>query len=302
MRFDRMLLMPSAVLLLGGAALGALSQAKSPAKPAAQTPQKTEPKKAESKSRKPVPWNIQFETMERSENTGESDFTGVVAVSDEGTTMHADHWHLNEKTKTAVATGNLKMTDPQADATGKQADIDYNKGKRILVLTGNVEILVKPKKDKNAPAPPAPAEVKVADGKATVQDPNAPKAEDENAPGSARKHPATITCDRLEYEYAKDKKHATLTGSFKVVQKLSDRTRTLTADHAEWFGLEDRILLHPPVHVEETKGLQSFDTNEPVTVFTTEGNERMSVKRGSGVYEVQDEDTEEDKPRPGTKK
>jgi lipopolysaccharide export system protein LptA len=296
MKLERILLIPSAgLLLLGAAGLSALSQAKIAGKPAAL---KSEPTKVESK--KPVPWNIQFASMDRNETTGESDFADVVAVSDEGTTMHADKWHLSEKVKTAVATGNLKMTDPQADATGKQADIDYSKGKRILVLTGNVEILVKPKKAKDAPAPaPAPAAVKVEDGKATVQDPN---ADDESAPSSARKHPATITCDRLEYEYAKTKKHARLTGSFKVVQKLSDRTRTLTADHAEWFGLEDRILLHPPVHVEDTKNLQRFDSNEPVTVFTTEGDERMSMGKGSGVYTVQGEDEEEEKPKPGIKK
>src|SRR4051794_8175057 len=159
MKIERVLLIPSAGLLLGAAALGALSQAKSSAKPAALKEQSKKPE-----SKKPMPWNIQFASMDRNETTGESEFAEVVAVSDEGTTMHADKWHLNEKVKTAVATGNLKMTDPQADATGTQADIDYNKGKRILVLTGDVVILVKPKKPKDAQPPPnapAPAEVKV---------------------------------------------------------------------------------------------------------------------------------------------
>jgi lipopolysaccharide export system protein LptA len=279
----------AAGVLLAVAGLGAWSQAMD-TKPAAPKAQ------AKSESKKQTPWNIQFESWEHSESSGDNEFTKVVAVSDEGTTIRSDNWRLNEKSKTAVATGNLKMTDPEADATGKKADIDYAKGKRILVLTGDVEILVKPKKDKNQPAEPAPAPgpapVSLQDGKATLKDQN--ESDEENS-GSVRKHPATITCDKLEYEYAKSKKHATLTGNFKVVQKLSDHTRTLTAEHAEWFGLEDRILLHPPVHVEDTKGLESFDTKEPVTVFTKENDERIIAKAGTGIYKVQDEDEDENK-------
>jgi len=288
MRFPTITFGPVAALLLCAGAIVARPQAKDAAKTASKPAPKSEDKK-------PVPWNIQFDSMESNESAGETEFKNVVAVSDEGTTMHSDNWRLYQKKKTAVATGNLRMTDPQADATGKQADIDYAKGKRLLVLTGDVEIVVKPKKAKeSAPPPPGPAPVAVENGTATLKDPNA----DEDSSDSVRKHPATITCDKLEYEYAKDKKHATLTGSFKVVQKLSDRTRTLTSEHAEWFGLEDRILLHPPVHVEDTKGLKGFDTNEPVTVFVTEGDERILAKKGAGTYEVTDED---DEGKPGKK-
>ncbi len=295
----RLCVIPASAILLGMAAFGALSQAKEnaktvttrssqPARPAQKTVQNAEAKK-------PVPWNIKFESWEHNESTGESEFSKVLAVSDEGTTMHSDVWKLNEKTKTAKATGNLQMTDPQADATGKQADVYYAKGKRLLVLTGDVEILVKPKKDKGEPEPaPGPAPVTVQDGKATLKDPN---ADDEESSGSARKHPATITCDKLEYEYAKNRKHALLTGNFKVVQKLSDHTRTLTAGKGEWFGLEDRLLLYPPVHVEDTKGLKEFNTDESVTVFVKEGDERVIAKKGSGVYEVKDEPDDEEQPK-----
>ena len=46
------------------------------------------------------------------------------------------------------------------------------------------------------------------------------------------------------------------------------------------------MLLHPPVHVEDTKGLKSFETKEPVTVFTKEGDERIIAKAGIGVTDV----------------
>jgi lipopolysaccharide export system protein LptA len=282
MRFTTVFSVAAVSLLLGFGALGGLSQASRETKP----PAKAAPKRDD----KPTAWNIKAATMNHNDATGEGEFTEVVAVSDEDTTIHADKWRLNEKKKTALATGNLKMTDKEADATATQADIDYGKGRRLLVLTGNVEILAKPKKAATAPEQPVgPAEVSLDNGKPTVKDPN------ESDSDSPRKHPAIITCDRVEYEYAKSKKHATLTGNFKVVQKLSDRTRTLTAEHAEWFGLEDRILLHPPVHAEDTKNLQSFDTDEPVTVFVTEGDERIEAKKGHVVYKVQDEDEDENK-------
>lgn len=237
--------------------------------------------------KKPVPWNIDFVSATHNDSTGEGEASNVTAVSDEGTNILSDTWKWNDKTKLAHATGNLKMTDPQADATGEAADVEYGKGKRILTLTNNVVILVKPKKDKEAPAL-TPAPVVVKDGKAEIDN----SANDENSTKSARKYPATITCDKAVYEYARTKKHATLTGHFKVVQKLSKKTRTLTADYAEWFGLEERILLHGPVHIEETDGTV-FDTKEDVVVFVKEGDEKVEMKNGRGKIQLEGDPEDE---------
>ena len=83
---------------------------------------------------------------------------------------------------------------------------------------------------------------------------------------------------------------------FKVVQKLSDKTRTLTANHAEWFGLEDKVVLHGPVHVEDTKGLKA-DTKDEVVLFVKEGQERMLMKGGTATLPQDDDD---EKPAEGS--
>lgn len=240
-------------------------------------------------------WDVAFSDISYNDKTGRNEFHKIVATSDEGTVIHADTWTGNHNDKTGRATGNLKMTDPQADATADVANVYYARAKRLLVMTGNVDILVKPKKkDQQTPTtPPAPAPVVVKDGQAKVEEPASETADDENSPSSARRHPATITCDKLEYEYARNKKHAVLTGHFKVVQKLKDNTRTLTAEHGEWFGLEDRVLLYGPVHVEDTKG-SVFDFPSNVTVYVTEGDERLEGKNGHGHFVVRDDDTGDD--------
>jgi len=220
----------------------------------------------------------------------------VVTDLEEGTVFKADLIHVNNKkgVQTANATGNMSVTDKQADVTGEKAVVYFARSKRLAVVTGNVVILVKPKKDDAQPAAPTvpstgPAPVSFQNGKPVVE----PKTsqEDESA-SDARKHPSTITCDKLEYEYAKSKKHAVLTGHFKVVQKLTDKTRTLTADHADWYGLEDKVILHPPVHMEDTKG-QSGISEKDVTVFTKEGSEGMLMGRGTFTIKVDDTDEED---------
>ena len=159
------------------------------------------------------------------------------------------------------------------------------------MVTGSVVVVVKPKSDKPEPMAPAPVTLNPANGTATVDSPG----KQDEGPSSARKYPATITCDKLEYEYAKEKKHAVLNGNFKVVQKLSDKTRTMTAEHAEWFGLEERLVLYPPVHAEDTKGMKA-DSKEIVTVLTKEGAEGLTMKKGMAIINVDDDDTPDAQP------
>jgi lipopolysaccharide export system protein LptA len=283
----RRAIMLASTILLTLAAYAARPQAKD----AAKTPSRPQSEKANQRV-----LTIEHQGWEYNETDETSDFKKAV-ITDEDTVFRADTVRVKNKKgiQTADATGDLLVTDPQVDVTGEKAVIYYAKSKRLAVLTGNIHITVKPKKETGPPpasASPAPAPVAVQNGKATV---GTPQEEDANSASSARKHPAEITCDKLEYEYAKDKKHATLTGHFKVVQKLSDRTRTLTADHAEWFGTEERILLYAPVHWEDTKGMKG-DTPKDVTIYTREGSEKLEMKQGTMTMPVEEE--EEQKPAP----
>src|SRR5688572_12567673 len=138
---------------------------------------------------------VTADAMKHNDATGIGSGKNFVILDGE-TTVKGEDGKWNQKTKVAEATGNLSMSDPQADATSKKAIIHYAGGKRIVEMVDDVHITVRPKK--KAASGPTPAN---------------PQNGDEESP---RSHPAVITCERVEYHYARDKKYAKLTGSFKV--------------------------------------------------------------------------------------
>lgn len=237
---------------------------------------------------KPKVWTIQAEDFAQNDATGEGEAKQVVATSEEGTILRADLWKWNDKTKVARASGNLSMSDPQADATADAAEVFYARDKRLIVLTGNVRITLKPKKQEEtaAAAPPTPAPVQVEGDRAVVSPPGQDTSEREEA----RRYPVLVVCDRVEYQYARDKKLGRLTGNFKATQQVREVTRTLLAKSADWFGLEERALLHGPVDYSDTKGRRGV-TKEDVTILTKAGAEEVRFKRGTFTFEVEEEET-----------
>jgi lipopolysaccharide export system protein LptA len=250
--------------------------------PATQMPNDKPPK-----PEKDTVWDFEGVDLEHNDATGQGSGKNVTAVSSDGSIIKADIWKWNDKKKTAEGTGNLSLTDPEADATSDKADIFYHKAKKLMVLTGNVHLTLKPK-DKKSDTPMQPMPVDVQGGKAQVQ----PSKPSDDGRGETKRTPVLVTCDKLEYEYAKDKKHATLTGNLTTVQKLKDVTRTITAGRAETFGTKDEIVLHPPVHGTDTKG-RIFDSKDSiVTIFTKEGDERIVGAKMTFRVPVTDDDDE----------
>jgi lipopolysaccharide export system protein LptA len=258
-------------------------------KSSTKTPSGEQPKK------KPKQLSIRAAAMEHVEATNTDDLKNAVITDlEEGTIFRADKVKIDNvaSAKTADATGNLQVTDKQADLTGETLKVYFAKAKRLAVVTGSVTILVKPKSEQKDPTTHvAPMPVTVQGGTAKVE---APAEDEENGAGGARKVPATITCDKLEYEYAKEKKHALLTGNFKIVQKFPDHIRTIFADHAEYFGPEDRVVLYPPVRWEDTKNNQKGSTPDKVEVYTKEGDERLKATN----FEITQDQPEEDDEQP----
>jgi hypothetical protein len=255
-----------------------------------QTPKKSDPPRnatAPAAKAKPKVWTIQAEEFAHNDATGEGEAKQVVATSEEGTVIRADLWRWNDKTKVARASGNLSMSDPQADATADSAEVFYAKDKKLIVLTGSVRITLKPKRQEPSASasPPAPAPVQVEGDRATV----APPGQDGSEQEEARRYPVLVVCDRVEYQYARDKKLGRLTGNFKATQQVKEVTRTLLAKSADWFGLEERALLHGPVDYSDTKGRKGI-TQEDVTILTKEGAEEVRFKRGTFTFEVEEEE------------
>lgn len=269
-----------AVCALGIAALAAASSARQgavapPNKPAAAP---GAPKQAK-------PWHITFDELVHSDATGEGEASRVVATSDEDTVIRADTFIWNDKKRTARAAGNLHFADDQAEGTAERVDIEYMKSKRLMVLTGNVRLTLKARK----PEPPKPGQASTATQPAGGAE--RPKSDE----GALRDYPIEVTCDRAEYEYAKDKRHAILTGNLRAVQKLKDYTRTLTAPKAEWFGKDERVVLTGPAKVEDTKGRKG-ETPEDVTIHTREGHEGIKLRKGVYTMPADEDDQPASKP------
>ena len=75
--------------------------------------------------------DVSFASMRHNDTTGEGEFTKFKVV-DKETTVIGDLCKVHDKKKTAEATGNLKMIDPQADATGDKAVILYADRKSVV--------------------------------------------------------------------------------------------------------------------------------------------------------------------------
>jgi hypothetical protein len=233
---------------------------------------------------------VQGENFVHSDATGQGSAENVVVTDPDGGVITARQWTWNDRTKVAHASGNLRMTDEQMEATASAAEVRYAKSVRLLVLTGSVRVTLKPKPEPasaGGAAPVGPAPVVIADGKVTVEPAN--PVQEPSGP-EARRYPIEVHCDRVEYRYAKDVKHAVLTGTFTAIQQLPDTTRKVTAKLAEWFGNENRVLLRAPVHFEDTRGRRG-DTDEDAELSTKKGAESIRMKKGRFTIRT-DEDTE----------
>ncbi len=191
--------------------------------------------------------------------------------------------------------GELVLDNLKQHVVGDKADVDYGK-KGLAIITGSVIITIKPKQETIAPA----------DGTLTtppVSPPQEVKKENKEDVSSARGRGVVITCDRVESLYRK--KQAKIYGKeVRFTQKLTkpDGTeveRVVIAEHAEYDGKKDILILFAPVKATDTDG-QVMNFSENVIVGTKEGNEALESKgRVTGIVKIdKEEDDTEEKPTP----
>lgn len=213
---------------------------------------------------------IQFDQAEEDENRSIGIYTNAT-ITDGDTVIHCLKAIMHRKDHIIDVKGNVTISNPQADVSGDGGTVDYTSHVRTATLSGNVVMIIKPKK---------------------TEEPQAKQAtspSNSNNDAEIRKYPLEVHCEKIVYEYAKDKKHALLTGDFHIIQKLPDKTRTLTADHAEWIGLDDKVILYPPVHVQDDKGFQG-DTDEQVVILTGKGNDTIKLGKGKAVIPINEDE------------
>ncbi len=229
------------------------------------------------------------------------------------TTMTCAQLHYNDHKKVMVMEGDIVMEDPDHRITGEKANVDYG-NKKLAIITDNVVLTLKSESKEHAgdagKGAPSPAASKGNVGVAPIDPPDKATAapasdnskQEENV-GKARQRGGTATCDRLDDYYKK--KFAILRGHLVFKQKFTDDDgkeveRTVTAEHGEYDGKTEILVLFAPVDVHETTGREMhFDGN--VTLHTKEGGEALqSQSKFKGKLPLPDDDTDTDSGTPST--
>ena len=177
------------------------------------------------------------------------------------TTLLADKVDYRESTRTANATGNLKISDDQSATTADACIMNFKEKK--CSLTGGVNMVANPKpKAESAPKEDKPKSLK-----------------------SEWKDETTITCDKVDYFYKE--KRAVISSPVKIVQK----TRIVTADSATYLGKEEIVRLTGNVKGQDEKDRHSFSAPK-VTISLKENDEWIEAEKATGSFYVKDEEEE----------
>ncbi len=190
------------------------------------------------------------------------------------TVLLADEVDYRESTRTANASGNLKIYDEQNTITGDTCTVNFKEKKGSL--TGNVRMVAKPK-----------------------QKPGNSKAEEDSGdskPESLRsewKDEVVITCDKIDYFYKE--KRAVVPSTVTVVQK----TRTVTADSATYAGKEEIVQLVGNVKGRDEEEKHTFSSPK-VTISLKEDDEWIEAEKATGSFYVKEEEESEPAEKPGT--
>ena len=178
------------------------------------------------------------------------------------TILTSDLVDYNEEIKTATSPGKVNIADPECDISGDKGTAFFKK--KLGVIEGKVEMLLKPKKTDQEKSDKDPDSVNI-------------------------KELTTITCSKLEYLYKA--KIATATGG--VVFKQTKRTAT--ADKAVYDQKKELLTLTGNVKGVDDKG-QTFSAPGTVTISLKKGDEWMEAPNANVTFKIDlDEDEEEAK-------
>lgn len=178
------------------------------------------------------------------------------------TVLLADKVDYREKTKTAEATGNLKIYDEQNTITADLCIVNFEEKKGTL--SGNVRMVAKPKSKQE----------KTSESKV-------------ESLRSEWKDEMVITCKEIDYFYKE--KRAVVAGGLKIIQK----ERVITADSATYLGKEEIVHLTGNVQGRDAKEKHTFSAPK-VTVSLKEDDEWIEAEKASGTFYIKEE--EEEKP------
>lgn len=249
---------------------------------------------------KPHPWEIEGKHVDFSGSGGEiATYTDAVAADGEVILIAPNVVH-NRKTDVVTATGRVQYFSGRVNLVADQCVV-FRKEKRA-VLTGNVEMLVKPKKSQNdkpkvepLPAfqPMNPEQVLAKTyGKITDEDKkNAEKVRDSK---TLREYPTVMVGDKIEYWYAKGSRRAVITGSPQARQELPDSEwRYVWTNVAYYDGEAETLKLVSAGDKKDTRTKTSVGDDfvaDWLLVSTKEDDDTMSAHGPKGKFMAFDND------------
>lgn len=180
---------------------------------------------------------------------------GNVKFAQGNMTLLADRVEYRKSNQTAIASGNLKITDDQTTITAESCIVNFKDKKGTL--SGNVRMVSKPK-------------------------PKDSENADNTSLKSQWKDEIIITCQKVDYDYKLKK--AAIPGPLSINQK----DRTLTADSGTYFVAEERALLVGNVVGKDEKEKHTF-AGQKVAVSLKAGDEWIEVEKASGTFYVKEE-------------
>ncbi|MCX6346215.1 MAG: hypothetical protein NT018_14280 [Armatimonadetes bacterium] len=184
---------------------------------------------------------------------------GNVRCTHDDTLITSEQVDYDDNTKIATSPGAIKITNPECDINGDKGMANFKK--KVGVTEGNVLMQLKPK---------------ASEANTASSDPNSI---------ASFKLPTTITCNRMEYFYAK--KIASAEGG--VVFKQTKRT--VYADKAVYDQNKEILSLTGNVHGVDVDG-QTFKTQDKVTISLKKGDEWIEAPNASASFKVDlDEET-----------
>lgn len=215
---------------------------------------------------------------------------------DEDQFIRAEKITWMEDEDVITAEGAVEYIGPDAIIRAPKVVV-YRKEERA-VATGNVQLLVKPEREKGRVGPPPanlpPAQPVLPPG---LQQPSGGQGQEQEdrvrRSDNLRSYPILITAERIEYWYADGARRAEVTGNPKARQELPEgEWREITAPKAvydqerEVLTLLSRTPGAQEVRLRNSKG-DDFVAEE-VEISTVEGNESVRGKNVSGVMPVRE--------------
>ncbi|MCW5937328.1 MAG: hypothetical protein KIT11_08485 [Fimbriimonadaceae bacterium] len=230
-------------------------------------------------------------------------FEGRYRATDGEVIVLADRTEYDRDKDVLTAKGNIEYFG--TDANMRCNDVVVFRKERRAVMTGAVDMLIKPKSTPKPVEETIPPLEPIVPAAIAQQNPPAPPTSDERREiekqirtgKNVREYPIAVTADRVEYWYEKGKRRAVVTGSPQARQELgANAWRFAWATVVRYDAESERLRLEGGKGRSEVRMLNSLGDDvyaEWIEVSTKEGVDEMDASGLHGEIAVDESELPE---------